>query len=122
MFHPIRLIAVAGVALAACGGSPPPSSEGNVINTGAERFAWDQPARDAGEVASFRYALYVDGVRSEAQEVSCVAGQASGQFTCTSRMPPMSSGAHTVQVAAFVVEDGAVLESPRSTDVRVLKR
>ncbi|HYT65107.1 MAG TPA: hypothetical protein VEL51_01725 [Vicinamibacterales bacterium] len=116
-----RLIAFASFVFAACGGSPATPSGTETI-TGIERFGWDQPAADAGELASFRYALYVDDARSEAADVSCALGQPSGQFICTSRLPTMSSGVHTLQVAAFAIDGGAIRESARSSAVRVLKR
>lgn len=109
------------VSLASCGGSPTSPASGDVI-TGSERFGWDQPAADAGELASFRYALYVDEVRGEAQDVSCAAASSSARFACTSRLPSLSTGAHTLQVAAFVLDGGSVRESSRSTSVRVVKR
>jgi hypothetical protein len=113
--------ALAALLLAACGGSPPPPDGSDTI-TGDERFAWDQPAADAGELASFRYALYVDDARSEAADVSCVPGQVSGRFTCSSRLPALASGSHALQVAAFVIDGGATRESTRSATVRVVKR
>src|SRR5262249_9679570 len=95
--------------------------DGDAI-TGAERLGWDQAAADAGELASFRYALYVDDVRSEAAGVSCAPAQTAGRFACTSRLPSMPSGVHDVQVAAFVLDEGVIRESARSASVRVVKR
>jgi hypothetical protein len=112
----------ATVLTAACGGSSPPApTEGDVV-TGSERFGWDQPAADAGELASFRYAMYVDDARSEAANVSCETASSGGRFVCTSSIPSMSAGAHSVQVAAFILDAGVVLESSRSAAVRVVKR
>ena len=117
-----RAILFAFLLAAACGGgSPTTPSEGETI-TGSERFGWDQPAADAGELATFRYALYVDGARTEAADVSCTTGAASGRFVCTSQLPAMTGGAHTMQVASFVIDSGVVRESPRSASVRVVKR
>ncbi len=121
MTLPKRLIAFASFVLAACGGSPSALSGTETI-TGLERFGWDHPVADAGELASFRYALYVDDARGEAADVSCARGQTSGRFACTSRLPAMSTGAHTLQIAAFVMDGGATRESARSAAVRVVKR
>jgi len=115
-----RLFTLALTLTAACGG-PPPAPGGDTI-TGSERFGWDQPAADAGELATFRYALYVDDVRSEAVDVSCASVQVSGRFACTSQLPAMPTGSHTLQVASFVIDGGAVRESARSVAVRVVKR
>jgi len=104
-----------------CGAPNTPPPNGVETITGLERFGWDQPAADAGELASFRYALYVDEARSEATDVSCAPG-ASGRFACTCRLPALSSGAHTLQVAAFVLDAGATRESARSAALRVVKQ
>jgi len=93
---------------------PPPAVE--TIN-GSERIAWDQRAPNATELAAIRYAIYVDNSRSEMSAISCSPGAADA-FTCTARLPPLSAGMHTLELAAFVV-DGSVLESARSSPLRV---
>ncbi len=116
-------IVVATCLLAACGPSASSGTPGGTETiTGAERFGWDQPAADAGELASFRYALYVDDVRSEAADVSCAPGQSAGRFACTAALPALSTGTHTIRVAAFVLDGGTVRESSRSAAVRVMKQ
>jgi hypothetical protein len=110
--------------VSACGGStdaPPGSGSGETI-TGAERFGWEQPASDAGELASFRYAFYVDNSRTEATDVSCGSTATSDRFACTCGLPVMASGSHTLQVAAFVIDASTTRESPRSAAVRVIKQ
>jgi len=115
-------VALAVCVAAACGGKSPTSpAEGDMI-TGSERFGWDQPAADTGELATFRYAMYVDDARSEAADVTCDPASANGRFPCTSRLPSMPNGMHTLQVAAFVLDAGVVRESARSAAVRVVKR
>jgi hypothetical protein len=125
MTLPARVIVLASIAclaLAGCGGSAPPTPKSSETISGAERFGWDQPAVDAAELATFKYALYVDDVRSEAVDVSCTPGASAGRFACTARLPPMSAGVHNIQVAGFVVDGGAVQESARSPVVQVTKR
>ena len=117
----MQLTIVITLALAACGGSPPAPGNADTI-TGTERFGWDQPASDAAELASFRYAIYVDEARSEAADISCGSTQTSGRFACTARLPEMTAGTHSLQVAAFVIDAGTPRESARSTAVRVVKR
>lgn len=111
------------LGLAACGGSSgaPGSSDVEII-TGVERFGWDQPVADAGELGSFRYAIYVDNSRTEAADVSCGSTSTGGRFACTCQLPLMSSGSHTLQVAAFVSDQGTTRESARSATVRVVKQ
>jgi hypothetical protein len=108
----------------ACGASSsgPPASGAPETITGSERFGWTQPAADAGELATFRYAIYVDEARSEAAEVACAPDDVSGRFACTSSLPAMTAGGHALQIAAFVLDAGIVRESARSAAVRVTKQ
>jgi glucose/arabinose dehydrogenase len=110
-------------AIAACGGSAPappvvtPPSGPETI-TGSERIGWDQPAADAVELAAIRYAIYVDGTRTEAAGVTCATTATAAGFACTARLPPLTRGSHTLQLASFV-NDGSLLESTRSTALPV---
>ena len=65
--------------------SPPGTGAGETI-TGRERIGWDQPAANTSELATFRYAIYVDGARSELADVSCAQTAAipSGRTGLTS--------------------------------------
>jgi hypothetical protein len=110
------------LVLTACRSESPSAPSGGETISGSERFGWDQPAADAAELATFRYAIYVDDARSEAAGVSCAAAAVSGRFSCSSSLPSMSNGNHTLSVASFVVDGGAVRESPRSAPVSVVKR
>jgi glucose/arabinose dehydrogenase len=109
----------------ACGPSTPPTPApgpgggGTESITGRERIGWDQPAGDVVELATFRYAIYVDGVRADIADVSCGSTAAASGFPCTGRLPTMSSGAHTLELAAFTAGDGGS-ESPRSPSLRVV--
>lgn len=115
------LLVALAVITAACGSTPSAPTNADTI-TGTERFGWDQPATDASELASFRYAFYVDDARSDAADVSCATVASSGRFACSARLPEMSTGSHALQVAAFIVDAGTVRESSRSASVRVVKR
>ena len=95
--------------------TPPPGGE--TIN-GNERIGWDQPAADTVELATIRYAIYVDGTRTEASGVTCMTTSTAAGFACSGRLPPLTPGAHTLQLASFVI-DGGVLESPRSAALPV---
>jgi glucose/arabinose dehydrogenase len=106
----------------ACGSSgPPPASPGpaagDVISiTGLERIGWDQISDSLADLGILRYAIYVDSQRSELADVSC--GQASGSsgYTCSGKLPSMSMGTHTLELASFLI-DGT--ESIRSAPIRV---
>jgi len=95
---------------------PPGSNE--TIN-GTERIGWDQLAADAVELAAIRYVIYVDGsTRTELTGVSSAASATTSGFACAARLPALSLGAHTLQLASFV-NNGSVLESARSAVLRV---
>jgi glucose/arabinose dehydrogenase len=118
-------IAMTLLAAGACGSSTPPvpspgPGPGNSQSiTGRERIGWDQPAETASELATFRYAIYVDGIRSVVAESSCANTAAPGGFACSGRLPPMSNGSHTLELAAFVDGDGEIVESARSPSMTV---
>ena len=86
--------------------------------TGSERIGWDQPAADAAELAAIGYVVYVDGARTVLPGVTCAGASAGATFPCTARLPSLTAGAHTLELASFVT-DGSVLESARSAPLRV---
>jgi glucose/arabinose dehydrogenase len=115
---------MAWAALLGCGGgggspspAPPGGGAGETI-TGRERIGWDQAAASAADLATLRYAIYVDGTRSEIAEVSCASTAGPAGFACSGRLPPMSSGTHTLEIATFR-DAGGVIESSRSAPLRV---
>ena len=73
---------------------------------------------DTAELAAIGYAVYVDGTRTALAGVSCAVAAAAAGFPCTARLPAMSAGAHTLELASFV-NDGGILESARSSPLRV---
>jgi aldose sugar dehydrogenase len=94
---------------------PTPGPNGGESITGRERLGWDQRAANATELATFRFAIYVDGARSEMMGVSCGSAAAAAGFACSGQLPPMTVGAHTLELATF--NDAG--ESPRSAPLRV---
>jgi len=122
--HVSRLpIVVCCLAAIACGKSSPAPPvvtppAGTETITGTERIGWDQRAADAAELATIGYVLYVDGTRTPLTAVTCSSEISASGFACNTRLPALSSGAHTLQLASFVT-DGAVLESERSAALRV---
>ena len=117
-------LAAAGCLLAiACGRSstpptPSPPGGGGESITGRERLGWDQPAASPAELATFRYAIYVDNVRSVLAEVTCAQTAGPNGYSCSGRLPAMSNGSHVLELASFT-ESPALLESPRSQPLRV---
>jgi glucose/arabinose dehydrogenase len=112
--------------IAGCGGKPPappapsPGGGGNETINGTERLGWDQQADSTAELATFRYAIFVDGLRSEMAAVSCGPSPSASGFACSGRLPAMSAGAHALQLATFVVQNGETLESERSATLNVV--
>jgi glucose/arabinose dehydrogenase len=110
--------------LAACeSNTPPPSPSpgpdpGGQTITGRERLGWDQTAATFAELATFRYAIYVDDIRSVVAGVSCEATAGPAGFACSGQLPPMNPGSHVLEVAAFYESNG-IVESPRSAPLRV---
>ena len=119
-------IVITFLAAAACGSgkAPAPSPGAASVNaqsiTGRERIGWDQAAASFEELSAFHFAIYVDGVRSELAESSCSATAGSAGFPCTGKLPFMSNGSHTLELAAFqLAAEGTVVESPRSAPLTV---
>jgi hypothetical protein len=100
--------------------APPVVDNPGVVETinGTERVGWDQKASDTVELAAIGYAIYLDGVRLDLAGVACATTPTAAGFACTARMPAMSAGSHTLELASFV-NDGGVLESARSAALRV---
>jgi glucose/arabinose dehydrogenase len=121
-----RIISVACCSvLASCGGSnsppsPAPGPGGSETINGTERLGWNQTAADPAELATFRYAIYVDGARSEIGDSSCSSSGAG--YACSGRLPAMTAGSHVIEVATFVLDGATVVESPRSTPLTVTVR
>jgi glucose/arabinose dehydrogenase len=110
--------------LAACGRSPsaPPPPVTNPTPgeriTGSERLGWDQRAADAVELSTFRYAIYIDGVRSELANVTCDTSSSNGAYACSARLPTLRPGNHTLELASFIAASGT-FESARSAPIQV---
>jgi glucose/arabinose dehydrogenase len=121
------ILTVSGcAAIAACGSKTapaPPSTEPPPVGEriiGTERLGWDELAADAADLATIRYAIYVDGARSELADAACATPPAAAGFACSGRLPTMSAGAHTLELAAFILDGTTVLESARSSVLQVI--
>jgi glucose/arabinose dehydrogenase len=122
MLQRLCCIVVIALSVVACERKTPPTpapgaNPGETI-TGRERIGWDQPAGSASELSTYRYAIYADGARSEVADVSCGTTAAAAGFACSGRLPALSNGEHTLELAAFVL-DGDIFESTRSAPLRV---
>jgi glucose/arabinose dehydrogenase len=112
------------LAVSACGGgsnppggSDPPGGDAGDRITGNERLGWNQVADNAGELNRMQFAAYVDGNRVDLVGAACTGS--TSPFTCSSRMPSMTPGAHTIELASYVMDGGDRVESGRSAPLRV---
>jgi glucose/arabinose dehydrogenase len=109
--------------LAGCGDATDPDSPdpgGPPTVRGTERLGWDQEAASTEELATLRYAIYVDGVRSVMAGVDCDRTLGTAGYPCSGRLPTMTSGVHILELAAFVMDGNRVLESPKSAPFQVM--
>ena len=92
------------------------------IVTGSERIGWTQTASDRTELDTFRYAIYLNDIRSELAGATCLppAFRASSDFACSAPLPALASGTNKIELAAFII-GAQVLESARSTPLFVSK-
>jgi glucose/arabinose dehydrogenase len=111
------------VLAGACSSSKPPTPgpPGNTPEsvTGRERLGWDQQAASVEDLATFRYAIYVDNVRGVLADVTCGSTPGPAGFPCSASLPSMPNGSHVLELAAFVEASGTTLESSRSPSLRV---
>lgn len=114
------------ITAAACGGSNdppgssnPPGGGGNTIS-GNERLGWTQGPTEALDFSVIRYAAYIDNVRVTLPDVSCTPS--SGSLSCSSRLPSMTPGTHTIELIALVTDGDNTIESSRSPALTVTVR
>jgi hypothetical protein len=116
----VGLCAVLGACVGSDAPSPAPAPPGGGNIRGGERVAWDQSASSPDELAKLRYAIYVDGVRSEIADVSCEPKGAA--YACSGRLPDMPPGSHRIEIATFVLDGPKVVEGPRSPAFTVTRQ
>lgn len=107
--------AVLMLVAAGCGGDTrePSPGPGVITVNGSERLWWNQ----AGDVAGLRFRAYVDDRGVDLPTAACdgIAPVAA----CSSPLPPLSNGVHTIALAAVEKLSGA--ESDRSAPITVQK-
>ncbi len=108
------------ILAAGCGSnSAPPASSPGTTSAGAisglERVGWDQSADGATALGGYRFAIYVDGARSELSAVLCDTETTTQVFACSGKGPDLAPGSHTLEISAF----NASGESARSAALTV---
>ena len=99
--------------------TPDPGNPGaEVPVVPGDRLGWTQQAADATELASYQFALYVDGTRTTLSGVNCA--RAGSAFECSATLPAFSAGTHTLELASFITDGSLTVESARSAALRVV--
>jgi glucose/arabinose dehydrogenase len=124
MLRFLPLIVAMCISVSGCDRKAPESPDpgnpsGDVRISPGDRLGWTQQAADAAEVASFQFALYVDGNRLTLAGVSCVRASSGTGFDCSAALPTLTAGVHTLELASFVVGGSTIAESARSGVLRV---
>jgi hypothetical protein len=126
MARHLLTIVIASVLAAACSDAPPastsPPGSGGESISGTERIGWTQPAASAAELAQYRYAVYVNGVRRLLEPATCTPAMTTAGFPCEAPLPALTPGPHTLEIAAFFLTGGATVEGPRSAPLQVTVR
>lgn len=124
---PVRVLVllVALVCISGCSKKDPenpgpnnpdlPSGETRVAP--GDRLGWSQPLSDT-DIALLQFALYIDGARTVLAGATCTP--AGSSYDCSAVLPTMSPGAHTLELASFVIDGSVTAESPRSPALRVV--
>ncbi len=111
-----------GILTTACGGqspqSAPPSQSTSGGTSGGPRLGWDQSAPSAEELRRYSFVLYVDGNPVPLSAATCGALAPDSQTApCTSPLPALPAGQHTLEMTTRMTENGVVLESARSAPI-----
>ena len=105
-----------------CGGQDPPTASDTPTGaiTGRERLWWDQQAPGAQELAQYSYVLYVDNTPVELPAAGCGALAGSPPTAgCSSPLPPLRPGTHTLELGTRLSRGGVVLVSERAAPLVV---
>ena len=119
LFPVVWPIATVAMLAVACDRDSPSNESGGspVVLRGGERLGWDQPAASGTNPSFYTYIMYVDGWANTLTNVSC-DGSASSRFTCSSLLPSMSPGRHSL---TLVASQGSAMSAPsRALQVTVV--
>lgn len=112
------------ISVAGCDKKPPETPDpgnpsGEVRVSPGDRLGWTQQAADSIQLATYQFALYIDGTRTVLSGVNCTPA-ASGTFDCSAILPPLTTGTHTLELGSFVLDGTVTIESSRSAALRVI--
>ncbi len=92
---------VAAISCYACGNSTATHSTSTSQSVVTKSLYWNQAAASDAEMASIRFAVYVDGTRYELSGAQCAASSSQGTYACSASLPPLTVGSHTLQLASY---------------------
>jgi glucose/arabinose dehydrogenase len=106
----LGLIGFAGTEGESFSGIPLTQDPSADIVTRAEYVEWDQMAAGADEVARLHFVARIDGVRVSLI-VSCDTTPTPAGFRCSSPLPPLMPGRHTLDLTAVALDGDVAVES-----------
>jgi aldose sugar dehydrogenase len=68
--------------------------------SGTERLAWDQDAGSPADLRQLEHVVYLDGAPAKVDGLRCDATPLPHRFVCSSALPAMAPGDHTIVVGA----------------------
>ncbi len=74
--------------------------------TPGSSFSWEMTAESLAEAQGYRYELEMDGGAPIVAVSVCGTGPTPADFTCTTPIPPITPGNHTVRVRAVDAPTG----------------
>src|SRR5205085_9683327 len=99
--HILAALAIAFSGLARSDSAQLPAATAVEIVTGTEPVAWEQTALNLRDLWTLKYLAYGDGVRVARGAASCGTTATASGFPCVSPLPPLTSGRHTIELAAI---------------------
>jgi hypothetical protein len=98
--------------------SPPQlrGAESALRINGTERLGWEQPSR-AHEMTTIRFAAVVDSRKVPLPDATCLATNDPRMFVCSSPVPAMATGPHSIQLVAI---DGGRESRPSKPPMSVI--
>ena len=94
-------VCVAAIGSYACGNSTAARSTSTSESLVTKGLYWNQAAATDAEMASIRFAVYLDGTRYDLSGAECAATPSPGTYACSARLPPLTVGPHTLQLASY---------------------
>lgn len=128
MARHLILALLACVTLAGCGGDKDPQTpdpgtplpSGDIQVSGNERIGWRQLAADTGELGLLQFIAYVDGARTPLNGATCGTTPTADGFDCSAPLPSLTTGRHTLELAAVLTGPSGEVESERSGPLTVV--